>query len=708
MNFRRIHLIALTLGLGLAHPFAIPVLAEEERHYDQAHSRSPYIHHIDLYDAKGKIDPDAENPRPYSPAATCIKCHNYDAISHGWHFNAGDKGVDAGRPGEPWLWTNRRAGTQIPLSFRGWPGTYRPEEVGLTPEKFLQQFGRQLPGGGIGERIPAPPSTKKKTQDTEDKKEPAAPDDTSAAPAKPKPGDPQDLGRWKISGQLNVDCMICHTGSRGYRHEDWAQQISQGNFAWAPAVAIGLAKVTGSAKSLPDDFDPEAQDAAARLPRTSYDKRRFDADKKVFFDIIRKPTNNACYTCHTVRPSGESAAPRWQHDQDVHIKAGLSCVDCHRNGIGHHTVRGFENEAHPTGQKVATLSCRGCHMDNHDKGAASGGRLGAPKPLHKGLPPLHFDKLSCTVCHSGPLPGKQALPLQTSFSHALGLALDRQEQDPPSIVSPVFKKKGRGVLYPYRMTWPAFWGAMKDGRIKPLNSDLVYARALRRPFRMKSGDRTLKQLLMKVTLTDEERIEVLNKDRAAVEPDKLTAMEQWKLKAAKEKKAEQTFREKLVAALKEIKKRLIEDEDTIPVYVAGGKLYQLDEKQQAVVTSKHKAAEPYAWALAHDVRPARWSLGAKGCTECHAPDAPIFYSKAIASAPIPDTKPVAKSAYELQGLDKPLLEAWEQSFKGRSAFKVFAGILMGLVALVLTLYVLLAINGVVKRAARAKDRATNS
>ena len=32
------------------------------------------------------------------------------------------------------------------------------------------------------------------------------------------------------------------------------------------------------------------------------------------------------------------------------------------------------------------------------------GRMGAPEPIHKGLPPVHLEKLSCTACHSGQFP----------------------------------------------------------------------------------------------------------------------------------------------------------------------------------------------------------------------------------------------------------------------------------------------------------------
>ena len=42
-----------------------------------------------------------------------------------------------------------------------------------------------------------------------------------------------------------------------------------------------------------------------------------------------------------------------------------------------------------------------------------------------------------------------------------------------------------------------------------------------------------------------------------------------------------------------------------------------------------EAAAPYTWPMAHDVRPARQALGAKGCTDCHSPDSAVQYGKVI-------------------------------------------------------------------------------
>ncbi len=81
------------------------------------------------------------------------------------------------------------------------------------------------------------------------------------------------------------------------------------------------------------------------------------------------------------------------------------------------------------------------------------------------------------------------------------------------------------------------------------------------------------------------------------------------------KKAVDEFKEKLAKALRELKEA-IEEEGAIPVYISGGKAYRLSADETAEEFT-HSAAEPYAWKLAHDVRPARWSNGTGGCYECH-------------------------------------------------------------------------------------------
>ena len=675
----------------------------ESSRFAQTLSRSNYVHWIDLYDANNrKIDPADPNALPYSPLKTCGRCHDYEAMAHGYHFNAVNKDVDPGRPGEPWIWTDSRTGTQIPLSYRGWKGTYHPHELGISPRQFVLQFGRQLPGGGPGEpeiepaAEPAsdPPAEQPAQAPTE---APAATTGEAAAATGEAAAATGEVARWKLSGQLNIDCMFCHAGDGSYSPEAWWEQIRNENFAWAPTAALGLGDVDGRVASLPEGFDPEKADPASRdkLPRTTYANVRSDAEKKVFFDVVRRPPNSACYYCHTTRLADETAAPEWTHDEDVHLRAGMSCVDCHRNGMEHHTVRGFEGELYPTGQSVADFSCRGCHLGEGDEG----GRLGAPRPLHKGLPPLHLEKISCTACHSGPRPSEQALQIQTAMAHGLGLpSHDYSAGMAPGLVAPVMQREGN-VLYPHKLVWPAFWGSLKGDKITPLNPEVVQD-AVRKAIRVKTGS-SLVETFLEAKLASDDKKQVLGEERAKVPEAELTEGERAKLAELAKTKGLETWRAKLAEGLAAIK-AAAGDEAAVPVYVSAGRAFRLNQAGQ-VEQFPHEAASPYAWKLAHDVRPARWSSGVKGCYECHAAGSPLLEGQVTALGPAPEEKPLTQDMYHFTGYDKLKMDAWNASFQGRTAFKYFGFAATGVVGLFLLSYLVAGVIGLTGAWRRKND-----
>ena len=412
---------------------AAPALAADEAQLLRSDSRTPYVHRITLYDHDGTaIDPTDEFAGPYSPRMTCGKCHDYATISAGWHFNAMLDNAPAGRPGEPWIIVDPATGTQSLISGRGWPGTRTLTDAGLTNWQFLAKFGAHTPGGGFG-----------------DPREEAIANSPHRA-------------RWNVSGHLDIDCMVCHSAGPQHDAAEIARQIERQNLKWAPSAALGLAVVRGDAKDAPDDWDP-MMPANPNMPDQGgpeiiWDNARFDSDDRVFFDIVRRPPNERCYFCHSTRLVGEGAPPRWATIEDVHLAAGLKCVDCHRNGLDHIIVRGYDDEAAQRAEPLAAAySCEGCHLGVEgaaDPTLALGGHYGAPRPQHRGLPPLHFEKLTCTACHAGPWPGDATRRVQTALAHGLGLpSHDRTDDTPPLIVEPVFGRQPDGRIAPQRMTW---------------------------------------------------------------------------------------------------------------------------------------------------------------------------------------------------------------------------------------------------------------
>ena len=573
-------------------------------------SRARHVHRIALLDAAGDpIRPGDEPARSYSPRATCGKCHDYAAISSGWHFNAANPDAAPGRHGQPWIFMDKRTCTELPISSRRWAGSYAPADIGLTPWKFVEAFGRHLPGGGRGE------------EHAEEPEDPKA--------------------RWKISGKLEIDCLSCHSADARHDQSERARQVERQNLKWVPVAASGLAVVRGVAKSLPDNYDPAKPRKSA--PSAHYSTNRFDANGAVFLDITRKPSPDRCYFCHTNRPVGEQSPKEWEEDTDVHLAAGLTCVDCHRHGLDHAISRGYEGEV-PQGatSSKTTLSCRGCHLGAESGAAvpeARGGRLGAPRPRHVGLPASHLEKLSCTACHSGPWPGKTPRRMQTARAHALGVETHHpRDEEPPHIVEPVFVRQGDGKIAPHRMMWPAFWGRVKDSKVSPLAPDVVVKNA-RSVFR---GRR----------LSRPHTLGPLTAEQVAKALDALSALK--------------------------------EDEGE-PVYVCGGNLFRLGSGGK-LVGAEHPAAKPYSWPLAHDVRPAGQSLGLGGCADCHAKDAGFFYSQVVAGSPSALEPRVVKPMYEFQGLEPSVIDVLARTLVFRPMVFVIGLAVAGVVALALVHY----------------------
>jgi hypothetical protein len=106
------------------------------------------------------------------------------------------------------------------------------------------------------------------------------------------------------------------------------------------------------------------------------------------------------------------------------------------------------------------------------------GRLGAPFPRHKGFPAVHFKRLSCTVCHSGPWPEKELTRVRTSRANRLGIyGVARWDTDLPAVLQPVYIRDERGKLTPRRLLWPAFWAERRAGTLQPLLPERILALA---------------------------------------------------------------------------------------------------------------------------------------------------------------------------------------------------------------------------------------
>jgi len=579
---------------------------------------------LTLYDADGTaIDPRDPSAGPYSPRATCGKCHAYATIASGLHFSGSLEDGPAGRIGEPWILVDSATGTQLPLSDRGWDGTFAFGAIGLSRWDRVTRFGRHLPGGGACEPAPA--------------------DLAGEAEAR----------RWGVSGGLTIDCMGCHCDDGRHDAAEASRQIPRENFRWIPTAALALAAVRGDARNAPDDWDPllpPDPDYPERSgPTLAWDRSRFDADDRVVFGITARMDPGRCYFCHTLREVGEGSPEAWTADDDVHLRAGMTCADCHRHGLDHRMVRGYEGEASAAS---GTLTCRGCHLGagggSEGPPDSLGGRLGAPEARHRGLPAVHLEKLACTACHAGPWPTGEVRRFQTARAHGLGVpSKERTAATPPEILGPVYVRGADGRIEPRLLLWPAGFfrivpagDATEEGgpagRLEPVPLDEA-TRAVRAALPERSAE------------TGE-----------PLGPSEVGRILEWLADGEAARRAE-------------------------PIYLRGGQTIRRGS-DEGVVIEQDGILGPVTWPIAHDVRPSARSLGVAGCTDCHASDAPFTFGR-IAPAPGAQTEhaPLGRM-YELQGGDASLLGAWARAFAGRAVFKIVGFLCSGVLAAVLLVY----------------------
>ena len=629
-------------------------------------SRTLPVHLIPLHDEyDDPISPYDPRPEPFSPRVTCGRCHNYQTISSGWHFNSTVGDVPPGRPGEPWVLADDKTGTQIPVSARGWRGTWRPEQLGLTPWRFAKTFARHTPGGDMGEAREEKPDIE---------------------------------ARWHISGRLEINCLVCHNADRDQDQSEWVKQVARENFRWAPAAASGLAVVENVAARLPETYDPidppNPDNPWAAPPEVTYDKSKFDSKNRVFFDIVRKPPANRCYFCHSVwyvnsDQLQDDGADLWKEDGDVHMMSGMSCSDCHRNGLDHAMVRGYEGEA--TDPSNLTLTCRGCHLgdDAAADGQAFGGRFMAPRPKHKGLPAVHIETMTCTSCHSGPWPGPEAGTVRTSRANRMGVhGRARWYTDTPSIVAPVFARGDDGKTGLYFMMWPAFWARLEGDRATPLPMALVTA----------TVDTVLQEEEAARRASEQKPAEQQAAEQEVAEPtDAVDADAEEAVVMATAERAPKSDRRLTQQHIVKVLTRLTESAEPGDKvgYICNGKCYTLSPSGE-LVSAEHAAGSPYAWAMGHDVRPAAQSLGAGGCSDCHASGAPFFFASVSPKPPVLLDPGELAQMYELQDQDPALLAALDREVRFRKPFIVASVVLSVILAWILMRYGVLGLEAALR------------
>ena len=407
-----------SLILALAVLTAGSLYADAGSHWNGG--RTVPVHKLAPCDASGdKVSVRGRMPEPISQVKTCGQCHELSAMAGGSHFRTGLSTNEAPPTVnfEPWFLVDEKKGLVTPLSLCGLAGTQSPASIGMTAWQWTKTFGRCFPGGGIGS-------------------------DTNAM---------EEVGgeksRWFVTGPLEVNCLACHQQTE-YDSSEWARQVLRENFRGAATAASGFGDGGGMNERLDDAWDQfvgeNKDDHLFRVPENvTYDLTKFDARGRCTF-AVGKPKNERCLACHAVTEKGMASH---EIQGDVHLQRGMKCIDCHHNGMDH---------------RMETKSCASCHID--PKGAG-------PRPVHEGFPTVHFEKLSCTVCHSGVTAGGRLSQVRTARANRIGIYGRAQwATDVPYILEPVFVKGDDGVVCPCRMTWtahdadPTWWPFAHDVR----------------------------------------------------------------------------------------------------------------------------------------------------------------------------------------------------------------------------------------------------
>jgi hypothetical protein len=592
---------------------------------------------FNLYDEDGKIiDPvhriNAE--KPYSPKQTCGAegCHDYDKITEGYHFQQG-KGEEPNQ-----TFKERYQWVTSPGNYGGnWCSpapVYRQlarknnasaKDIDMTSYEFITATcGNCHPGGGSLEL------------DRNGKRYDHWMNDSSSnLEAK---GDNNFDGdyykaNWANTGVLEADCMLCHLPEYNYNGRN--DQIAKENFRWAATEGSTLAKVDGTIKG--------------NKPVTvEYDISRFDTTGKLSLHLVRDPRNETCLNCHA-KPDWKKKGTSYISRRDVHINAGLRCVDCHPAGSNAVDERVKGKEIHqfgkgddPSGNVRDDLdntvrSCESCHLT---------GYLNAPLAKHSWLPPLHLEKIACQTCHIKERPVKAAM-VQASdvfntgpkimppakriwtfydanmnyWNHYGELNMFTASDQPTDQFTPSMAKY-KNKIYPVNMvhsSWPGIYTEGKPGLDQPKMKDIFGM------WTQHNADSTKYPKLSLIKDGNNDGVDEVN------------------------------TREEIDALISSVTEHLTNLGYNLTgkkiVWVNNDKMYFSGNNFKLIPKEEYEAS-PYAsvYKYSHNVLPAKAALGTNGCVECHSLSSSVYFSEIVKYPFYENGKTVTEPQYARLGI----------------------------------------------------------
>jgi len=613
------------------------------------------------------IDPVAGTnaDKPYSPKQTCGQCHDYETITRGYHFMQGKGEAPTAEQAARCQWAltpGNYGGTWCsPAPLYRYLSPKRnasPHTMDMTSFTFITAgCGACHPGGGPAE------------YDRDGKRY----DRWMADPASGlSPGGDNRFdgdyyqARWSETGVLEADCLLCHLPE--YDMAERRKQIGLLNFRWAATAGAGLAAVTGSVEK-------------GEPVTVAYNKAKFNPDGTVSPHIVREPRNETCLACHA-KPGWKKRGANFRPRTDVHLRAGLKCVDCHPAGSAADDPRISAKEAHqiakgddPGGHVRDDLDntmpdCADCHTT---------GRFGAPVAKHRWLPPLHLDRIACQTCHVPERTVKAALvqasdvfnpgtkiptkgkhlwtfygPDGAYWNHYGDLEMMGYDDKPTYRFRPALARY-QGKIYPVNRVhsaWPAIEIEGKPGLMQPKMGDIYKMWTAHQQDPAKFPD------LAKITDDNADGVIEVNR------PEEIDA---------------------LIAAVTEMLAATGYPMDgKRVVWVYNDRVYASGTEYRTL--PKHEwEASPYGnmHKYTHDVYPAKAALGVNGCTDCHHPKSDFFFALVLKYPFDAQGKPVTESQCSLIGISRfwATVGAWREAYIKPILYGLLVALVCALVAL---------------------------
>lgn len=412
--------------------------------------------------------------------------------------------------------------------------------------------------------------------------------------------------RWAESGVVEADCLLCH--SPGYNMNARNGQLAVFNYKWAASVGAGIARVTGEVKK-------------GEKPVILYQTDKFDSDGHLSVPIIKEVPTENCLFCHA-ETDWKKKGTTYSHRFDVHLRAGMKCIECHPAGTSAADSRINSKEEHnfAKGDDPGTLvrddldntmiTCQQCH----EKGLHQ-----APLMKHasftEGSFEAHQEKIACQTCHVSQKAVKAALIQDSTVLNLKprvpGLkriwSFYGPDVNPWNYYGEVDLSKGKGkplYFYTPQLRWYkekiypvsslySIWYGLKTNKKNGL--DQVFMQDI---WDMWSNTQDYPLLASIADDNSDGFMEINRSEEIDAAISSMTAYLQKKNKLKQNQKV---------------------------VLVKGNEAY-LSGKEKVMLEKQPYEYSAYGatFKLSHDIAPARAALGAGGCADCHRKDAPFF------------------------------------------------------------------------------------